>query len=70
MEVYWGGAPHSQLYESRASLTTLVDREWWAGWDSNPRSKDHESSALNTKLPDHVAQKEGIEAACTRTGVA
>ena len=27
VEVYWGGAPHSQLYESRASLTTLADRE-------------------------------------------
>ena len=26
VEVYWGGAPHSQLYENRASLTTLVDQ--------------------------------------------
>ncbi len=37
LEVRRGGAPRSQLYESRASLTTLADRKWKSREDSNPR---------------------------------
>ena len=28
-----------------------AESRWWAGWDSNPQSKDYESSALTVKLP-------------------
>ena len=32
--------------------------KWWAGWDSNPHSKDYESSALTVKLPAPSMQVE------------
>lgn len=41
MEVHWGGAPHSQLYESRASLTTLVDRKLVVPLGAAPRHGAH-----------------------------
>ena len=39
------------MVESTTGENISAESRWWAGWDSNPQSKDYESSALTVKLP-------------------